>query len=346
MEKDNIMNTEKIGICDFDLVSTKQLCYYNFGVLLLSSYYLDRGIKPRLILNLSYDNLKQYDKIYIFKEYKTTILPIDVIDKYYSLPIEEYGAGFKNAPSYPDIADLVYTKVKTDIYRPLLYYIKKGGTSFSLAKDWDEFYPPKMIFYQYNKELIQREAIIKGRMLIYDDPIIFFTTEKGKEVMTKMEKGCIIKFVKPIRIGKVPEEFYEKLFYGNRFVKFKDALFSYEDDEYLQDFINWVETHKNLGFIKIAVKTKDGVRWFKERGGRIYGNYRFKKDDSERTNTTSSEEDISVRYEWFTTKRSSKSRRRYRSRASEAERRKYLPSEYEKRRKERWARYNAIRKGR
>ena len=60
---------KNIGIVDFDLLTTKQLCYYNLGVLLLSSYYLERGIKPRLILNLSYDNLKKYKKIYIFKDY-------------------------------------------------------------------------------------------------------------------------------------------------------------------------------------------------------------------------------------------------------------------------------------
>ena len=51
-----------IGILDWDLLSTKKFCNYNFGVLLVSSYYLEQGIKCRLILDISYDNLKKYNK--------------------------------------------------------------------------------------------------------------------------------------------------------------------------------------------------------------------------------------------------------------------------------------------
>ena len=71
-----------IGILDWDLLSTKKFCNYNFGVLLVSSYYLEQGIKCRLILDISYDNLKRYNKIFVFKDYKTKSVPLNFIPKY------------------------------------------------------------------------------------------------------------------------------------------------------------------------------------------------------------------------------------------------------------------------
>ena len=105
---------ESIGIVDFDFLSTKKLCNYNFGVLLVSSYYLKQGLKIRLILELSHENLMKYDKIYMFKDYKTKIKPINLIKDYYSLPVEEYGEGFDNRPLLPNLPDLIYTPIKTD----------------------------------------------------------------------------------------------------------------------------------------------------------------------------------------------------------------------------------------
>ena len=100
-----------IGILDWDLLSTKKFCNYNFGVLLVSSYYLEQGIKCRLILDISYDNLKKYNKIFVFKDYKTKSVPLNFIPKYLFLPIEEYGEGFPNRPQFPDLPKIIYTKI-------------------------------------------------------------------------------------------------------------------------------------------------------------------------------------------------------------------------------------------
>ena len=87
--------------------------------------------------------------------------------------------------------------------------------------------------------------------------------------------------------------------------------------------------------LKVAVKTSNGVKWIRYKGGRIYGNYRFKDNDEEGPNGIASKENLSVRNDWFATKRSSNHYQRNRDRASEEERRKYLPSELSKRRKRR-----------
>ena len=325
-----------IGIVDFDLLTTKQLCYYNFGILLLSSYYLERGIKPRLILNLSYDNLKKYEKIYIFKDYKTSILPINVIQNFYSLPIEEYGEGIPDAPSLPPLDGLIYTKIKTDIYKPLLFYIEQGGKTFTLKRDWpSKYYPTKIFFEGEDGEVLLRDMKNQGPILVYDEPTIFFNTEEGQKKMTELLEKCKIRFVKPIHIGVIEPKFYDTLFKSTRIINIKENLYAYHGDPYLKDFVDWLEENQILGYLKVAVKTSNGVKWIRYKGGRIYGNYRFKDNDEEGPNGIASKENLSVRNDWFATKRSSNRYQRNRDRASEEERRKYLPSELSKRRKRR-----------
>lgn len=327
------MENKFIGIIDFDFLSTKEFCNYNFGVLLVSSYYLEQGLKVRLILDLSYDNLIKYDKIYIFKDYKTKIKPINLIKNYYSLPVEEYGEGFENKSLIPNLPNLIYTKVRTDIYAPILYYINNGGDKFSISKTWNKDYIPTKIFYELDGELLLREEPKGYRLLIYDEPTLFYNTVLGRQKMTEMLKSSIIKFVKPIHIGIIEPKYWDEIFKNKNIVKIKNRLYANQDDPFLDTFIDW--SLENLkGNLNIAVNTENGLQWFKKRGGKVYGRYRnneFKRDDQEGIGNSSSKENISVGYKWTTTKRFSKNNRSCRERANEKERRKYLPSEYRRR---------------
>lgn len=335
---------KQIGIIDFDFLSTRKLCNYNFGVLLVSSYYLEQGSKVRLIINLSKENLVKYSKIYIFKDYKTKIKPINLIKDYYSLPVEEFGEGFDDKPLLPDLPNLIYTQVKTDIYKPILFYINNGGDKFSLDEKWNEKYFPTKLFFKLDGELLLREEPKGNRLLVYDDPTLFFTTKLGRQKMTEIIKKSIIKFVKPLRIGIIEPKEWSQLFKTKHIVSFRNRMYAEDTDPYLEEFLVWCMEKENLiGNITIAIKTSEGVKWFKKRGGQIYGNYRnnqFKRDDKERARNASSEEDFSIRYEWFTTKRPTKNNRRSREGASEKERRKYLPSEYNRRQRENRRNYN------
>lgn len=339
------MKKELVGVIDFDLISTKKLCYYNLGVLLVSSYYLAQGKKIRLIVNLDYENLCKYSKIYVFKDYKTKIYPINLIDNYYSLPIEEYGEGFPNKDLFPNLPDLVYVSLKTDIYKPIIYYIKNGGQAFQLDKSWHDNFKPTKIFFEKDEELLLREEPKGRRLLIYDEPVLFFTTELGKRKMTEMLKSSIIEFVKPIHIGIIEPKYWDDLFYTKKFIRFKKRLYANDDDPYLSEFVEWCKDN-DVGEIKLTVKTTNGIQQFKKRGGKIYGNYGLKNNDEGETNELASKENISIRHEWYATKRYYESDRSGRDRASETRRRQYLPSEYKKRWRERRRKYDAIKRGR
>ena len=152
--------------------------------------------------------------------------------------------------------------------------------------------------------------------------------------MTEMLKSSIIKFVKPLRIGIIQPSEWNQLFKTTKIVGFKDRLYAYEGDPYLQEFIQWCQNNDVGQKITIAIKTDNEIMWFKKRGGKIYGNYgnnQSKRNDKERIRNSTSEENLSIRYEWFTTKRPIKNNRLSREGISKKEGRKYLPSEYAKR---------------
>ena len=329
------MKKDIIGIMDFDLISTSQLCNFNYGVLLLSSYYLEQGLKVRLIINLSYDNLSKYSKIYIFKDYKTKVMPINLIRNYYSLPVEEYGEGFPNRPNLPNIPDLTYTKLRTDIYKPLLFYINNGGKKFSLGPDWTEKYTPTYLFFEKDKEIMLREEPVAKRLLLYDDPLLCFATTFRRNKMTELLKRCKIKFVKPLRISAVSPKYFDFILNNTHLVGIKSNLFADESDKYFYKFLDWASANELTNSV-IPVRVGDDVKWLKFKGGKNYGNFkdnRFERDDEGRTNDSPSEENISVRSQWFTAKRHTEIDRPNRNRVGEKERRKYLPSEISKRRR-------------
>ncbi len=345
----NNINTDLVGIIDFDLLSTKTLCAYNYGVLLVSSYYKLRGSKVRLIIDLKPENLKQYSKIYIFKDYKTNFFPVNLIPGYYSLPVEEYGSGFRNRPLLPKLLELEYTPLSTEIYAPLLYYLKKGGKQFKMSKSWHgERYTPAMIFFENEGELLLREEPKRKRMLLFDEPLIFFNTELGEKKMTELKKKSIIRFIRPLRIGLVEPRFWEELFTDGKIVMFKKNLYSINGDKYLLDFIDWCKgQEEDIGKIKIIIKTEQGTKWFEFKGGKIYGNYGIEKPNEEGVDDASAEENISTRCEWFATKRFSSIYREDRKRTSKKKitRFKLYDREYERTREYVNERNRKIREG-
>lgn len=323
---------ELIGIVDFDFLSTKKFCNYNFGVLLASSYYLEQGIKPRLILNLSYDNLSKYTKIYIFKDYKTKIQPINVIRNYHSLPIEEYGEGALNRPLYPDLPNLIYTNIRTDIYKPVLQYTWQVGGPFTIDNNWKEDYFPTKIFFYHQGELLMRDISNRKKILVYDDPLLFFTHPLGIEKMTELKKSSRIIFVKPLRITEVPNMYWDEIMNHPFFAQLKSNLYAYKNDEKWDEFYEWLKENPTRGTTKIIVKTEERIRKVIKKGGEISGDYRFEEIDKTGIKHTTSKENISAWRKWHSAQRFSEANRRNRSRDEDARRRRYLPSEQAKRR--------------
>ena len=89
----------KIAIIDADLIGRKKHRFPNLACMKISGYYKDLGNEVELKLN--YENLEQYDKVFISKVFTDT--PID--ESILQLPNVEYGGtGFfyDKAPNLPD----------------------------------------------------------------------------------------------------------------------------------------------------------------------------------------------------------------------------------------------------
>ena len=89
----------KIGIVDADLISRKKHRFPNLACMKISGYYKEQGHEVSLLL--SYDEIENYDKVFVSKVFTDTPIPDGIIE----LPNVEYGGTgfyFDQAPNLPD----------------------------------------------------------------------------------------------------------------------------------------------------------------------------------------------------------------------------------------------------
>ena len=68
----------KIGIVDADLIWKRKQRFPNLAYMKISSYYKARGHDVKLLL--SYDNIEDYDKIFISKVFTDTKVPDEILN--------------------------------------------------------------------------------------------------------------------------------------------------------------------------------------------------------------------------------------------------------------------------
>ena len=89
----------KIAVIDADLIGRSKHRFPNLASMKISGYWKDAGAE--VVLKTDYDNLKEFDKIYISKVFTDT--PID--KSILKLPNVEYGGTgffFDKAPNLPE----------------------------------------------------------------------------------------------------------------------------------------------------------------------------------------------------------------------------------------------------
>lgn len=129
-----------IGIVDADLIGKKKHRFPNLVCMKISSYYKNQGNNVELLL--SYDNIKNYDKVFISKVFTDTPVPEGVTE----LPFVEYGGtGF------------FYDKAK-----PLPYEIEHSMPDYHL---YDKFV-----------EIALENGVKKKELKYYTDYSIGFVT--------------------------------------------------------------------------------------------------------------------------------------------------------------------------
>lgn len=129
-----------IAIIDADLIRKKKHRFPNLACMKLSSYYKHLGHK--VSLELSYDNVENYDKVFISKVFTDTVVPKEILNLSW---VEHGGTGF-----YYDKAT------------PLPYEIEHIMPDYHLYDDW------------VNMKL--NEGVKPNELQYYTDYSIGFTT--------------------------------------------------------------------------------------------------------------------------------------------------------------------------
>lgn len=153
-----------IGIIDADVIGKKKHRFPNLACMKISSYYKSQGHNVKLLL--SYDDIENYDKVFISKVFTDTPIPEGVLNLSW---VEYGGTGF------------FYDKAE-----PLPYEVEHSMPDYHLYDDWvnEKLYDGiDKNDYENDEEIEEIEAIIKKRrkeFTYYLDYSIGFTT-----------RGCI-----------------------------------------------------------------------------------------------------------------------------------------------------------
>ena len=94
-----------IGIIDADLIGRQKHRFPNLVCEKISAYWNERGKKTQLLL--SYDNLEEYDEVYISKVFTDTECPLELYDEKWlrehpHIHVGGTGFYFDKAPNLPD----------------------------------------------------------------------------------------------------------------------------------------------------------------------------------------------------------------------------------------------------
>lgn len=126
----------KIAVIDADLIGRKKHRFPNLTCMKISSWYKGNG--DNVILKTDYDNLSDFDKVYIAKVFTDTPIPDSgLFGNILELPNVEFGGtGFyyDNAPKLSE--EMEHCKPDYQLYDEWLSKVDKGGKEFKNYKDY------------------------------------------------------------------------------------------------------------------------------------------------------------------------------------------------------------------
>lgn len=124
----------KIGIIDADLISRKKHRFPNLACMKISAYYKELGHDVSLLL--SYDEVENYDKVFLSKVFTDTPVPEGIAELSW---VECGGTGFfyDKAPPLPD--EIEHHKPDYHLYDSFVSGLLKSGVKRSALKYYLDF---------------------------------------------------------------------------------------------------------------------------------------------------------------------------------------------------------------
>ncbi len=125
----------KIGIIDADLLGRTKHRFPNLVCMKISGYYKTGGYQVDLLY--SYDNIAEYDKVFISKVFTDTPFPLDVNNLPDNVSIGGTGFYFDKAPNLPD--EIEHHMPDYDLYNDWIEQQISNGIPASQFREYKEY---------------------------------------------------------------------------------------------------------------------------------------------------------------------------------------------------------------
>lgn len=220
-----------IGLLDYDTTITRYYIAPNYDLGVTYAYLKkDKNINVRLISSLGLNNLKQYDKIYIFKQTRLTSPPMATIIGYAYLPMEEYGPGFYNKPLRPFQEETRFTQPDFTCYNNMLRFsLEKPNHYLSWRMNRNAKggkYKPIRLYEEVNGEELKKDFPTERYNMIYDDPAdIILNPEKLEYYMSFLKKHYVFAHAQAFDVGRVNDtNILERVMTEREFAPFRRKM--------------------------------------------------------------------------------------------------------------------------
>ena len=238
---------------DYDTIRQRKYRGPNYD-LGITYAYLKKNINlsVRLISSPSLNNLKQYDKIYVFKQDIKLAHPASYIPEYYSLPIEEFGPGFINRPLRPFLLETKTLLPDFSCYNSMILFSLNKPTN-RIAWKIDKKakggkYQHVRLYEQFEGEWLKRDYPKPGRIVCYDNPNdILNDPQKFTYYEELVNNKRNILFAYPLDIARVNDTtILERVFNERKFSGIRKKMIATS----LNDKVQWLINNRLTGVNK------------------------------------------------------------------------------------------------
>lgn len=242
-----------IGLMDYDTIRQRKYRGPNYD-LGITYAYLKKNINlsVRLISAPSLNNLKQYNKIYVFKQDIKLAHPASYIPEYYSLPIEEFGPGFANRPLRPYLLETKTLLPDFSCYNSMILFSLNKPTH-RIAWQIDKKtkggkYQHVRLYEQFEGEWLKRDYPQPGRIVCYDNPNdILNDPQKFSYYEELVNNKRNILFAHPLDVAQVNDTtILERVFNERKFSGIRKKMIATS----LNDKVQWLINNRLTGVNK------------------------------------------------------------------------------------------------
>lgn len=253
-----------IGLIDYDVLCKKKYRYPNYDLGVMYAYYKqDVNNNVRLVSSLSYGNLSQYDKICVFKQSKYISHPSSVVEKYYSLPIEEYGPGFLDKPIRPLILETREIEPDFSCYNNMILFSlehPKHKLAWKLhRRARGKKYKPLRMYEDYDNETLKKDFPMGKYCMVYDDPTdLLNNKEKWVYLNSLLDKKIHLDFAQSLDISRLNDtNIIEQVLSNKKYTSLRRYLVVTDINVNVDWLVNFMMSKYNGQTLKVSVHIPD-----------------------------------------------------------------------------------------